>query len=231
MKVPKHFRITAVLLAFLCLIVTIGYSSVTSEVKAAPPGDQPAPDTDPELDPNFPPLTAAVTNDRCAEAEELTPLILLPWPGQETTPPDDYSVSANDKSFHNGNNVDDWYSYTTHDLECDSTMLMVSLTSNQPQTEIEIYQYCFNWPLESSMYEETIGFGEEGTTITPLSGLDKTISIVDVLPNFTYYIHVNCLYRPDNYGSITYDLKIDEYCLPEIMSLELDTGRTLRRVD
>ena len=62
MKVPKHFRITAVLLAFLCLMVTIGYSNITSEVRAEPPGDQPAPDTDPELLPDFPPLSVMETN-------------------------------------------------------------------------------------------------------------------------------------------------------------------------
>ncbi len=231
MKVPKHFRITAVIVfAFLCLMVTIGYSSITSEVRAEPPGDQPPPDSDPELDPDFPPMELAVNNDRCGDAEELKPLITIPMPGQEFTPQEDYTVSVYDKSFHNGNNVDDWYSYTTHDLECD-TVLRVSLTSDQPQTEIEIYQYCFNWPLESSMYAETIDFGEIGTTIEPLSGLNKEISIVDVLPDFTYYIHVNYLYPPDGGGSITYDLTIDEYCLPSILRGEMDTGRVMRRVE
>jgi len=195
----------------LCLIVPLMYSSLTGEVKAAPPGGQVAKGGG--LGPPTP-MEIVEPNDTCADAEEIKPLIALPFPGtgSPSPPPDSYVVSVNDRKFHNGNNVDDWYLYTTHDLDCD-VVLKVKVTSDKPQIEVEIYEHCWQWPIDTSMYEEILVWGQDQPEIQILSGLEKSVSVDNPSPNTGYLIHVNYLSPPEEGGPITYDLRVTEECI------------------
>ena len=218
MKLNRTVPITLACVIALTLLIAGAFVLNSNKVQAEPPGDQPPQDS-PTLEwGDFGPIALAETNDMCADAEAITPFILLPMPGQPAPPPpDSYSVGTDDRHFYNGNSVDDWYSYTTHALPCAggsgvSTMLLVSVVSDNPQIEVEIYQYCFNWPIDTTMYEVHPSFGDDPPTVEILSGLSKNVAVTNPLENFTYYIHVNYLSPPDGGGTITYDLEIEEYC-------------------
>jgi hypothetical protein len=196
----------------LCLIVPLMYSSLTGEAKAEPPGGQAAKGIDIGQVGGAGLVAVAEPNDTCADAEEIKPLIALPPPGSgPPSPPDSYTVNVNDRKFYNGNSVDDWYLYTTHDLDCDVT-LTVKVTSDKPQIELEIYEHCWQWPIDTTMYEEIMVWGQDQPEIQILSGLEKSVSVSNASPNTGYLIHVNYLSPPEDAGPITYDLKVTEEC-------------------
>ena len=185
------------------LLILVGSSAQVNGAAKAASG--PYPGISEEL------VAVAETNDYCGEAEVIGPLIALPMPGQPPYEPDSYTTNVNDRTFHNGNNVDDWYAYTTHDLGCD-TQLRVLVTSDKAQIEVEVYDYCFRWPLATSMYQEVWDGFESSIEI--LSGLEKDLTVRDVTPEFEYHIHVNVLNAPAEGGAITYDLTVIEECEP-----------------
>ena len=210
MRLIKFVSVVGVCAFALFLTLSVGNVDMTGTALAEPPGEDQPTQIDPSALGDLAPTLAVEPNDYCRNAERLQPLILI-MPGQPAPTPDHYTVSASDQQFANGNNVDDWYVYRTHDLGCD-TDLKVEVTSDKAQTEVEIYEYCFQWPRVTSMYQE-VYYGFE-TSIEPLSGLDKEITLHDALAEHDYYIHVNCLMAPDDGGPITYTLTITEECAP-----------------
>jgi hypothetical protein len=157
-------------------------------------------------------------NSNCMEAEEITVLIGLGMPGHPLPPPTEWNPSVQNRRFSNGRNVDDWYKYTTHDTCTTSSgtpSLDLTLTSDKPQVEVELYEECGAWAVATSMWREE-GFSmDEDVPAEPagweFSGLVKTLGI-DCQENHTYYIHVNCLRPPDDRGTIKYTLQLHEYC-------------------
>jgi hypothetical protein len=214
-RIYKNIFGTVVYISILFLLIAVGYSNIASGVKAETPTDQPSVKTGGG---NFPPTPVQVVspNDRCADAEALVPIIAIGMPGHPLPPPTSFHINAADRKFYNGGNVDDWFKYTTHNLNC-QTQLVVELTSDKLQLEVEIYAECFQRPLETSMYwEETSWddtFENQTVTVHELSGLTKSLTIEDAIKQHAYMIHVNCLAFPEGYP-ITYTLSITEECHP-----------------
>jgi len=186
--------LSALACATFLLLMVVGTALLAEN--PPPPGDTP-----PQVFQQHAPTQLAPTNDSCRDAIEIAAT-------QETE--DSYVGSVTGKKFQNGNNVDDWYSYTTHDTCPNGTIsLVVKLTSDYPQTEVEIYDRCYRWPIAKSIYEEPFFDNPGGYKF---SGLTKDLA-VDCEPNHTYYIHVNYLRPPEQGGAITYDLTIGEGCV------------------
>jgi hypothetical protein len=121
-----------------------------------------------------------------------------------------YGGEVEDQVFSGANNVDDWYKYETSDYYPSGYehWLYVRLTSDYPQTEVAIYYSCSGWPLNQSIFDG----GSAPTALgddNPLSGLTKEFRI-ERKANHYYYIHVNCLSKPEDSSKITYDLKVWE---------------------
>jgi hypothetical protein len=133
-------------------------------------------------------------NNRCQDAEVIvgTAVSNVRW-----------EYSEENIIFPSGNNVDDWFAYTTVDDDCPvgttQVNFGVSITSDDIDLlALTVYDDCGNWPLI---------MGE-----TPW-GHDNELGAVksNVAAGVTYYIHVNLTDTPED-GWVSYDLTVSEQC-------------------
>ena len=195
----KHTR--TLLSALACAAILL-LTAITA-IWAAPPPEGP---TSSAPAAHGPIVTQMVRpNDRCAEAREL--------PATSTGSGNNkiFEAKINNAWFTKGSNVDDWYVYTTHEA-CGSDYiksLIVTVSSDKPQIEVELYDDCNNWPVAGSIWTTDTPTGVKSYQF---SGLEKTLNQGDVAAAKTYYIHVNYLRPPDDRSGIKYSLDLIERC-------------------
>ena len=195
----KH---TGTLLSALACAAILILTTITA-VKADVPPPGPTPST-PVV--HGPIVTSMIKpNDRCAEAKELT--ATSTGTGNNKV----YEAKINTAWFTKGSNVDDWYMYTTHEA-CGTDYiksLIVTVSSDKPQIEVELYDDCNNWPIDSSIWTTDTPTGVKSYQF---SGLEKDVQAGAVPAAKTYYIHVNYLRPPDDGSGIKYSLDLIERC-------------------
>lgn len=148
-------------------------------------------------------------NDTCATAEKLT---------RERFGLDQYGIRQHggetyDRVFVNSNNLDDWYKYTagSHPSRTMLFELKVTVLSDEPQIEFEVYDSCYSLPLAHSMgvYDDRTGLWTY--SLSEAIKMERT----EWVEGETYYIHVNWIHPPyDVRRGITYDLIVAEFCTP-----------------
>ncbi len=109
-----------------------------------------------------------------------------------------------DMTFPSGNDVDDWYMYTTVINDCPlpeyPTSLNVSLYGEEDieRINVEVYDSCDGQPVAR---EQQTAPGDP----------TKRLLVEGINPDETYYIHVNVIDPPEN-GTLTYNLSVHERC-------------------
>ncbi len=139
-------------------------------------------------------LNSNTANNRCQDAEVIvgTAVTDLQW-----------EYSEENIIFPSGNNVDDWYEYTTAAGDCPigttQVNFGVTITSDDiDRLALAIYDNCGSWPFLK---------GE-----TPWGQDDKLAAVkTNVGAGVTYYIHVNLTDAPED-GTVSYDLEVGEHC-------------------
>ncbi len=140
-------------------------------------------------------LNSNPNNNSCQDALEIF---------SEEVTSTERSLVLEDLAFPNGNDVDDWYSYTTVVDDCpgsESPHLRLNMAMDMEdryRLRIEVYDSCGGQPIA------------EGVT-DPWTMSDWYIDVRDINPDETYYIHVNLIDPPEN-GVIRYTLKLFEKC-------------------
>jgi hypothetical protein len=202
-----------VLIAALCILIictaAVAASSKTTSIKPAAATKATPKKTTAKPAPAKPAAPSG-PSDRSSEAKEL----------KATEAGTEQWTSTASASFTSAQRVDHWYKYTTHKMTstgCTQT-LTLTLTPDNPQVEIEVYQDSSGWPVQSSLLIYDLK-AESGAAwkYSIASTLKKYLSI-SCKPNHTYYIHVNCLGGPVNKetgkisGTVKYGLSLKELC-------------------